>query len=188
MTVSYVGSNRRADLRAAALFVIDAERQAHGYDKRISGSAGVPDVIRIFDETLATFPLEDEVGDAIAALDEVPCWRDVVAAMEPIWTLWPTYSHQPDALLNTSDWNALRVAVQRCVDRHGLWYEEIDYPVSVVCSDRSLRFGSWRELKQLDRAMVAVARVVDARGRAIELRASPALLVRRVGLPPPVEP
>jgi len=187
MTVSYSDETRRDDLRAAALFVVDDERQEHGFDKRVHGSVGLPDVGRIFEETLAVFPVESEVGEAIRTTDELPCWREVLEKLEPLWKLFP-HAATPEALTETEAWSALRAAVQCCVDRHGLWYEEIDYPVTVVGPEQALRFGSWSELQQLDPSMAAVAQVTDALGRPIELRTTPALSVRRVGLPPPVEP
>jgi hypothetical protein len=72
MTISYADISRRDDLRAAALFVVDEERQARGFDKRVRGSAGMPDVGRNFEETLAAFPLESEVGRAIRTAEEIP--------------------------------------------------------------------------------------------------------------------
>lgn len=186
MTVSYVDSNRREDLRAAALFVVDEERQAHGYDKRVRGSAGVPDVIRTFDETLAVFPLESEVGDAIRSAEELPCWRNVLERMEPIWKLWPSYSSKPPALLETEEWAMLREAVQRCVDMHRLWNEEIEFPVTVVNPQGGHHQAtSWHELDRLDHAAIAGATIEDARGRRIDLELGPPRTLRRVGLPRP---
>jgi hypothetical protein len=185
MTVSYVDSNRREDLRSAALFVIDDERQATGYDKRVRGSAGVPDVIRIFDEMLTVFPLESEVGEAISAADEIPCWRAVLEKMEPIWKLWPSYSSQPEALLRTDEWSAVQEAVQECVDKHGLWHEEIEYPATVLAGDTSLRIAASDGFQRLDPTLASTATVVDTRGRPIELNFGPTVGVRRVGLPPP---
>jgi hypothetical protein len=184
MTVSYVDSNRRDDLRSGALFVVDKERQGAGYDKRVRGSAGVPDVIRTFDEMLSVFPLESEVGEAIPAADEIPCWKTVLEAMEPIWRLWPTYSSRPDALLETADWSALREAVQHCVDKHGLWYEEIEYPVTVIVAGVPTQIDARSQLDQLDPSLIGDATATDARGRPIELECQPAVAVKRVGLPP----
>ena len=172
--------------RAAALFVVDEEGQAHGYDKRVRGSAGVPDVIRTFDETLAVFPLESEVGDAIRSAEELPCWRNVLERMEPIWKLWPSYSSKPPALLETEEWAMLREAVQRCVDMHRLWSEEIEFPVTVVNPQGGHHQAtSWHELDRLDHAAIAGATIEDARGRRIDLELGPPRTLRRVGLPRP---
>jgi hypothetical protein len=183
MTISYVNANRRDDLRAAALFVIDPERQERGFDAQVAGSADVPDVIRTFDEMLAVFPLESEIGDAIRSADELPSWREVRQKMEPLWKLWPAYSADPNALLNTEQWAALREAVQRCVEKHGLWHEEIDYPVRVVDPAGSARaVESWDDLARLD-PVALEGTVEDARGRRIELELNGQPRLRRVGLP-----
>jgi hypothetical protein len=183
MTVSYVDSNRRDDLRSAALFVIDDERQSTGYDKRIRGSAGVPDVVRVFDEVLAMFPLESEIGNGIKSAEELPCWRAVLCAMGPVWSLWPQYSASPHRLLSTQEWSTLQAAVQECVTRHGLWLEEIEYPVNVVGNERPVRVHSWSEVKQLDRALLTAAALTDDSGRRIDLDTEGEPMVRRVSLP-----
>jgi hypothetical protein len=188
MTVSYVDDNRRDDLRAAALFVVDDERQAHGFDKRVNGSVGVPDVIRIFDEMLAVFPLESELGDAIRTAEEVPCWRVVLEKMDPLWKLWPTYGSRPTALIETAEWAALREAVERCVDTHRLWYEEVKYPVTVVAGGGSWQAETWAELERLRPSLTTDATVQDACGRQIELEFASTLALRRVGLPKPIGP
>jgi hypothetical protein len=185
MTVTYVEDNRRDDLRAAALFVVDDERQEHGFDKRVKGSVGVPDVIRIFDEMLAVFPLESEVGDAIRTPDEIPCWRVVSEKMDPVWKLWPAYGSQPVALIETDAWSALREAVQRCVDTHRLWHEEIEYPVTLVANGRSLQADTWSELERLSSSLTADVVARDVRGRQVELELASTVGLRRVGLPLP---
>jgi hypothetical protein len=184
VTVTYVDDHRRDDLRAAALFVVDHERQRHGYDKRVRGSLGLPDVGRIFDEMLSVFPLESEVGDAIRSVDELPCWREVLERLEPLWTAFPRVA-DPGALTHTDEWAALREAVQRCVDTHGLWYEEIEYPVTVMVDGGPLRADTWSAIERLGSAGAAGPAVRDACGRQVELELTPTPRVKRVGLPPP---
>jgi hypothetical protein len=186
MTVTFVNDNRREDLRAAALFVIDEERQAHGFDKRVHGSVGVPDVVRTFDEMLAVFPLESAVGDAIRTEAEIPCWRTVLEKMGPLWQLWPAYSSRPATLIETDEWAALREAVRRCVETHQLWREEIEYPVTVATEGQRMRADGWSELERLGSSLTADAVVRDARGREIQLDKAPNLRLRRVGLPAPI--
>jgi hypothetical protein len=70
--------------------------------------------------------------------DEIPCWRGVLETLEPLWKLFPVVS-RPELLIETEEWSALREAVQSCVDSLGLWQEEIEYPVTIIVEDRSLR-------------------------------------------------
>jgi hypothetical protein len=187
MTVSYVNANRRDDLRAATLFVIDDERQARGFDPRVVGSADVPAVIRTFDEMLSVFPLESEVGDAIRTSEELPSWRLVLERMEPVWKLWPSYSADPAAMLTTREWAALREVVAECVANIGLWHEEVDYPVRLTAgAGVELSVDSWDELVHLDPASLEDARIEDSRGRSMELEIGPEIRLKRVGLPRPI--
>lgn len=185
MIFSPADGYRRSDLRAAALFVVDKERQSTGFDKTIEGSAGVPDVLYALEEVLATFPLESEVGDGIRSNAELPCWQAVLEAMEPIWPLWRTYGECPDRLMTTAEWQALRVVVAACVDRLGLWREEVEFPVTVVAGPRTARAASWDELERVDPDLLSSAKVTDRRGRRVELSGDP-VAVRRVGLPTPL--
>lgn len=188
MMGSYSDETRRDDLRAAALFVVDAERQQHGFDKRVRGSADLPDVGRNFEEALGVFSLESEVGGAIRSADEIPCWSVVLEKLEPLWTSFPRTKRLEPQLAQSEDWLALQAAVARCVERHGLWLEEIEFPVTVVAEESLRRADSWAELEQLDASLLRSATVTDNRGRPIELVLAPAVTVRRVGLPPPEAP
>jgi hypothetical protein len=185
MTVSYSDVTRRDDLRAAALFVVDDERQQFGYDKRVRGSLDLPDVGRNFEETLAVFALESEVGAAIRSADEIPRWRVVLEKLEPLWEVFPRARKPDQALIASNEWRALRDAVRSCVELHGLWLEEVDFPVVVAAEERVIDVDSWHELRQLDRRLLASAVVTDDRGRHVELGLEPGVTVRRVGLPRP---
>jgi hypothetical protein len=188
MTVSYSDATRRDDLRAAALYVIDEERQERGYDKRVRGSLGLPDVGRIFEEMLAVFALESEVGASLRSADEIPCWSVVLDKLEPLWERFPRAPKPDRALIEGDEWRALREAISCCVERYGLWLEEVEFPVTVAFDERLVRVDSWRALERLDHLLLGAATITDCRGRNVELEVDTAVTVRRVGLPTPDPP
>lgn len=135
-TLMVSDSNRtcRDDLRAAAFFVIDPHRQLIGFDKSRAGSASIPDVVRIFDECLGTFPLYQEVGRSLRTEAEIQVWEPVLVALEPIWRAWhhAAWSRDmADALVRSGGWRALERAVRTAVSRLQLWREEVELPVLV---------------------------------------------------------
>lgn len=176
---------RRDDLRAAALFVVDDERRRFGSDARVPGSCDVAGALRTFDECLGVFALEDEVGHAIRSPAEVEAWRAVLERLEPVWSMWPAYAGRADVLMSSVAWLRLHEAVERVVDEHALWHEEVAYPVTVRLDGAEERAESWDQV-----AAIVFGRspesVEDAEGRRLEVAVTPARVeLARVGLPRP---
>ena|SRR5690349_20857501 len=168
---------RRDALRAAALYVLDEERQATGFDRRIQGSLDFTDALGYFEEFLDMNPLTELVGPVFSDPAEASCWERVHQGLEPLWT-----SRTLDEAKSSAAWLALELAVRRCVDRHGLWHEEIAYPVSVTTGDEVLSVSSWPEVERLPPSLLEHASIRDARGRRVQVSTDPVHLVK-VGLP-----
>lgn len=169
---------RRAELRAACLWVVSPSRQAQESDRRIPGSMDLADVMRAFDEMLAFFPVESEVGLGVHR-DELPAWRAVVAALEPIWKLYENAaSSDPTAMQEAPAWSRLVDAVNDVVDSLGLWREEVRFPVDVGGTGR--RGDDWHAVASIVRETSATE-ARDADGRRIAF--SPDGAVASVSLP-----
>lgn len=187
MAISFRDASRRDDLRSAALFVVDRERQEHGYDKRVEGSANVADVFRIFEESLATRPLEEEVGYAIRTPAEISGWRKVLDRLGPMWKLWRDLAACPQDLLATAEWEGLRQCVAECVATHSLWHEEVRYPVDVGRESGSVQAANWDVVSSAFLGGTTTS-IRDADGRPLEVEPAQQGTARlvRVGLPRPI--
>ena len=187
MAISFGDASRRDDLRSAALFVVDRERQEHGYDKRVEGSANVADVFCIFEESLATRPSRGRSGlrDQDAGGDQR--LAQVLDRLGPMWKLWRDLAACPQDLLATAEWEGLRQCVAECVATHSLWHEEVRYPVDVGRESGSVQAANWDVVSSAFLGGTTTS-IRDADGRPLEVEPAQQGTARlvRVGLPRPI--